>query len=422
MKQTTNIVILLSLLLQVFTSCEMKKELTGGLKPTEPGELPIDPAVVGVLDLKLKVTPEINTEETASKGDATASVNPDDFAVEIVDSTGTVVHHFDSYREYLNTDALLLKKGVYTVRATWGKLYEAAFDAPYFVGDTTCMIEPGVVSTISTNCSMQNAKVNVSYTEDFLKVFKDDFSTMVTNGTGILTMDKEEKRVAYFKKGGNLKFVVNATTHKGLDITTAHKINDINANALYNIVLGIDVDVDSIIDQVTKPGIVVDITMHRRDTIIEIEAPALPPEPEDPDDGPSEPEVPGGESITIVGTGIDSPVEMTEAEALSGSVPVRVTIKAPEGLTKVLVKIIAPELEALLGPENPFDLINTSPTMSGILDGVGLVRPKEGDPEYALDITVFMKMLGGAGSYKFEVTVTDKANKPLSKTLSVIIK
>ena len=200
-----------------------------------------------------------------------------------------------------------------------------------------------------------------------------------------------------------------------MDVISKHKIVNTEPNTLYNISLGLDVPVDSIIDQLAKPGIKVDIAMHTRDTIINIEAPALPP---DPDDGTDEP---GDESISIVGTGLDSPVEMTEDEALAGTVPVKVTIKAPSGLKNVVVKIIAPELEKILGEENPFDLINLTPTMTSILDGVGLVRPEEGDKEYTLDVTGFMKLMGGAGEYKFQVTVTDTSLGSLEKTLTVII-
>lgn len=398
-----------------FTSCEMKKELTGGIKPVDPDEVPPDPKVAGVLDLKLNLQPESDTPETKAKADVAATVDINDFGVQIIDSTGTVVKTFDSYREYQETKELLLKKGKYTIRASWGELYEAAFDAPYFIGDTLCEIEPGVVSTIKTNCMLQNAKVNVEYNDDFLKVFKDDYSVVVTNGAGVLTLDREEQRVAYFRSDENINLIISSTTHKGLDIVSKHKIEKAAPNALYNIVLGIDVSVDSVIDQLVKPGITVDITMHTRDTVINIEAPTLPP---DPDDGTDEP----GGAISITGNGLDSPLEMTDAEATAGSVPVKVTIKAAAGLKNVVVKIVAPALEAILGPENPFDLLNLTPTMTGILDGVGLVRPKEGDTEYTLDVTSMMKMLGGVGTYKFEVNVTDKAGNSLPKTLTIIIK
>lgn len=417
MKAITYIVILCFSLLAGLTSCEMKKELTGGLKPDNPDEEQIDPAVTGALDLKLNLNPETNTQETKSKADVAATVDINDFSVQIIDSTGTAVRSFDSYREYLNADEMLLKEGVYTIRATWGKLYEAAFDAPYFLGDTICRIEPGVVSSIKTDCNLQNAKVNIDYTEDFLKVFKDDYAAIVTNGTGVLTLNKEEQRVAYFRSDENIRLTVNATTVKGLDVISKHKIENVHSNALYNVVLGIDMSVDSVIDQILKPGITVDITMHDRDTIIEIEAPPLPP---DPDEGSGGEDV--DEAITIIGNGLDTPVEMTEAEADAGSVPVKVVIKAPAGLSKVLVKIIAPALEAILGNENPFDLVNPTVAIKDILDGVGLVRPDDGDTEYALDVTNFMKMMGGPGTYKFDVTVTDGKNNNLVKTLTVIIK
>ena len=223
--------------------------------------------------------------------------------------------------------------------------------------------------------------------------------------------------MAYFRSNDNIRLTVNATTVKGLDVISKHKIEKAQPNALYNVVLGIDMSVDSVIDQILKPGITVDITMHDRDTVIDIEAPALPP---DPDEGEEEPG--DDNAITVTGNGLDSPVEMTEAEASDGSVPVKVVIKAKAGLSKVLVKIIAPELEAILGKENPFDLVTPTDAIKEILDGVGLVRPAAGDTEYALDVTGFMGMMGGPGTYKFEVTITEGEGNSLSKTLTVIIK
>lgn len=410
---------LLTSFLLAFTSCEMKKELTGGLKPVDPDELPIDPTVHGALDLHLNLHPETDTPETTAKAEVAANVNEEDFKIEIIDSTNTIVQSFDSYREYLDTGKLLLKEGFYTIRATWGTLCDAAFDAPYFSGDTICKIEPGVVSTIKTDCSLQNAKVNIRYTDDFVKVFKDDYSAVVTNGKGILTLNKSEQRVAYFRSNENIKLIINATTHKGLDITTKRELTNISPNALYDIELGLDVNVDSVIDQLVKPGILVDVSLHDRDTIIHIEAPVLPP---DPDDGTEEPDVPSDGNISVVGTGIDSPVEMTEEEANKSTVPVKVTIKASAGFAKIMVRIHAPAVEEILKDENPFDLVNPSAAMGSILTGVGLTLPSSGDTEYTLDVTGFMQMLGGVGDYSFDVTITDKENNSLSKTLNVIIK
>lgn len=396
----------LSIALLVFASCEMKKELVGD--KTNPDLEGVDIAAIGAVDLNLQMEAEVDTDETLSKSGT--KVKLEDFAVQVIDSLDKVLYDFDSYSEFRNADILLLE-GKYTFRSSWGVLHEAAFDAPYFLSDTVVHVKPGEITSISAECFLQNAKVNIGYTDSFLEVFKDDYAAVITNTLGALTLDKDEIRVAYFATKENIKLEIQATTHKGLDIVSKHEFIDIEPNMLYDVELGIDVTVESVVNNLARPGITIDVTMHNRDTIINIAPPELPIEPGD-GDGP----------ISIQGTGISSPVEMTEAEAIAGSVPVKVAIIALAGLKTVHIKVIAPGLEAVLGDENPFELINPSEAMKGILDGLNLVRPDAGDTEYALDITGFMGLLGGVGSYQFKVDIVDNAGNKATATLTISIK
>lgn len=397
--------ILLILFFTGFMSCELKKELTGALKPVKPGEETLDPAVTGMLDLRLNLNPETDTDETKSKAEVAATVDVNDFAIQIMDSTGKVVRSFDSYLEYQNAGELLLKEGVYAVHATWGKLYEAAFDAPYFVGDTTIRVEPGVVSAVKTDCTLRNAKVNIGYTDDFLKVFKDDYAAIITNGTGVLTVNKDERRVAYMRSDAKVKLTISATTINGLDVISKHKIDNAQPNALYNLTLGIDMNVDSVIDQIKKPGITVNITMHNRDTIIEIEAPALPPDPDEKPDSDGKPSIKG------IGIDLSAPINMSVAEAEAGSVKLQIQIDVPGKMANLSVDIQTTNasLQPVLSGICPFDLLNLTEEMDATLTGVGLKnRPVKGDTSFLFDITDFMKLLG-AGKHDFTIKVTDAA-------------
>lgn len=48
---------------------------------------------------------------------------------------------------------------------------------------------------------IQNVRVNLALSDDFLKNYKDDYSITLTNGKGVLTLNKNEKRTAYFYLG-----------------------------------------------------------------------------------------------------------------------------------------------------------------------------------------------------------------------------
>lgn len=160
----------------------------------------------------------------------------------------------------------------------------------------------------------------------------------------------------------------------------------------------------------TEISLKVEVTLTTRE--IEIVVPTTPTTPEEPEN-PTE-------TIAIVGSGFN--IDETQSFTVEGakSAVLDIALGATSGMEKVVVKIISQELENILKDENPFDLITPSAAMKDILDGIGLQRPSKGEKAFSFKIGPFMQLLG-VGEHKFQVTITDKDGKSLTKTLSVKI-
>ena len=392
---------ILSLLLGVvcgFSSCEMNSDTPKG-----------------ILDLSLTYTPETK---------AGTDVNIEDFHVSIYDEQGELAVYFDTYTALKAEPQVLLPIGSYKIVGAWGEKREAAFDAPYFEGSKKCEIRKEEVTKSEVLAEIQNVRVNLALSDDFLKNYKDDYSITLTNGKGVLTLNKNEKRTAYFLPGTTLKYTIKATTLAGKEAMLSGILQNesgmVSPGDLFTIKISSVPEVpDKPIDpdnpdpsdpNQTEISLKVEVTLTTRE--IEIVVPTTPTTPEEPEN-PTE-------TIAIVGSGFN--IDETQSFTVEGakSAVLDIALGATSGMEKVVVKIISQELENILKDENPFDLITPSAAMKDILDGIGLQRPSKGEKAFSFKIGPFMQLLG-VGEHKFQVTITDKDGKSLTKTLSVKI-
>lgn len=391
----------------VFSACEMKKELKGDDDSNE---------LKGILDLSLAFVPETKS-----------SVNPEveDFNVTIYDEEGDIAVYYDSYAAFKAAEQVLLPIGSYNVVCAWGDNKEAAFDSPYFKGIKKCEIKDQEVTKVDVSAEIQNVRVDLALSSEFLKNYKDNYTVTLTNGKGVLILNKDEKRSAYFMPGSILKYTIKATTLDGKEAMLSGLLQNESGSIVSGDQFKIEITVVPVIpdgpvdpDDPVDPNdpnqvavsIQVKVTLVTRE--IEIVVPTIPADPVDPDDTTSDIEISGS------GFDIDKTQEFTVESAKNAVV--NVNLSAPDGMMKVEVKIISPALEAILGNENPFDLISPSSTMQAILDGIKLKRPSSGDTSFMFEIGPFMQLLG-EGEHKFQVTLTDAKGKSLMKTLSVKI-
>lgn len=444
----------------LFFSCEMKKDLFGQGQGSEEESVPEN---VGLLDLHLVAEREAAVPGT--KGDVETE-NPylvtDDFCVSILDSVGQIVKSYDSYATLRADGELLLPAGTYTIRAFSGNDLDAGFDVPYYEGDTTCMVSAKEVVKIEANCRLANKKVQFDFSDDFLDSFRGDYTIVVDNGMGVLTISPDELRSAYFRNTGTLRFTVYTTTYEGkaysysCDLSKDEQIKE--HNNLYIKLDAIDARPDepgepSDPDNPDNPGtdepdepsepdepepddpdepvgpdypfsaptIKVDISLVEKNYIIEIPSDFV--ESDKPDiPNPGEDDKPGGDdtdpssaSPKITGTINNKSFDLGTEQKVSGSTKsIVINLYLPTGLNGLNVDVAIGDIKLSL------DLLDSSSLdeVNDILKGMGkqLSVPARGEKgNLKFDISPFLDMLDTDNTFKIEVK--DKNGKKETATI-----
>lgn len=439
-----HLIILLAGALFLYSSCEMQKDLTGNTDTSGGGNTE---DLFGALQLTL--TAEKEAEIPSKVEDENKEETPLDlnlFAVDILDENYNTVKQYDTYREMLESGTIILSPGLYYIKAKLGELTEAAFDKPYYQGINPFVINSKEVTSIQTNCSLGNVKVTIATSEDFSQKFRDDYTIILTNGNGILTQNKNEKRSAFFTQRNELGFIIHTTTQDGKNLTYSQNLYEDDLVGDYNnILVNLDIVPDTIPenpnpgpgpdpgpedpDPNPNPGeegdgsltlkLVIDISLIEKEYIIEIPSVIVDPEEPGPDPGPGDDSTP-----TITGPGLSSPIVLTVAEAKGGA-DVKLTIKTPGGLKnlKVLITTDNAEFREVLteiGLYQEFDMMNLAPAQKEFLSEVGLNPPTDSYSNL-FDISDFVPMIAlfGSGEYKFKLTAVDEAGKSTTKTLTI---
>lgn len=441
---------LLSLIFLPFAlSCEMKKDLLGGIeKPTEP-QLPKD---AGMLDLELN--PEKEVVIPTSKGDEIEGsdeiLDAADFSVGIYDEEGTLVESYDNYAQLKETGGLLLSPGTYIIKAEKGNDLNAGFDKPYYKGVDTCIIQPQVVEKVITLCKLENKKVTFRYSEDFQKQFEEDYFVVVDNGAGVLTLDKDETRSAFLKNTGTLRFTVYVTSKAGKQLIYNY---DVSKNEQVNQHNNVVIDLGLINDNddggnnnpgdgsdegdddepedpgdtppdipTRKPTLSVDVSLVEKDFIIEIPSDILNSGGDDNTGGGEE--QPSDSAPTIVGNGFNI-ANAIEIPLSNPEKNIKVNIATPGKLASLQIDISESMWAALDMAEidHSFDMCNLSTDLEAKLTGLGLAVPAKEALNSVFNITEFVPLIAliGEGEYSFSIKVVDEAGKTASAKLTIIM-
>jgi len=430
----TNNYIVLGLLALGFMACEMRDELKKlpSKEAQEEGWFTLEVASNGL------------TQITKASFDA-KDIDPTLYPVEITNTiSGEMVHRYDSYADLLNEGQIKLAAGKYKVVAyNYDGSNVNVSERPWFRGETEFEILAGKVTKVNTTCKLQNIAVTVVFTDDFERQFEDDYAITVTNGeTGVKVFEKEQLgKTFYFKvpeKKNSVQLTVKATTITNTQIAQNYTVTKpVDAEGNTNLVKGdeftvnIDAGDEPSVDPTTQIelNIKVDLTMNETGVTIEIPTENIVFN----GGGSSTPgtDVPDpAKGITVTGLGVTYNLPLAEDQQ------VLVDISAPQGITKLLVKIGSDnegfmETLAGFGLAEEFDIANPGellPILSNPLEngeGIGLIDPNDpikGKTSYLFDITAFMTLLNlyAPSTNTFTLTIEDGVSEPVSGTLTVV--
>lgn len=337
-------------------------------------------------------------------------------------------------------EVMLLEKGSYTVKASYGTDLEAEWDNPLFEGESDIFEVTPKTITSSIDpivCNLKNVKVTVEFDPELAAVAGEDsyIEVKVKNGKGLKyyksdAMKKQEGcgEAGYFRINDETTLV--ATFYGsiyGTDIEQETKsLADISAGNHYKMTFSLhshnsanngdadsDINVDGTVEYENM-----DTNVVIKDQLVDD---SERPTEEDPNEEPGndDPITPTPTALEIIpSAGISLDDWNVNPSACS------LKIKSATGVTGFIVDIDSPSLTpaelASVGLASHMDLITgIGSTESGELDlseklnGLGLPCKEkvENQKEIVFDITKFMNLLAalGDGDHTFILNVTDES-------------
>lgn len=127
-------------------------------------------------------------------------LDTDLYLIEILEGEEeTVVKTYPRYKDM--PVEIELKSGNYKIRASYGELSPAAFEAPRFEGKSDFIIKEDMNTSLDVICSLANARLTISYSDGFMVTYPTHSAMFCTDFTGEDTLKfvQEEKRAAWFQ-------------------------------------------------------------------------------------------------------------------------------------------------------------------------------------------------------------------------------
>ncbi|MDE7160439.1 MAG: DUF4493 domain-containing protein [Muribaculaceae bacterium] len=363
------------------------------------------------LELELK-----NEEHIARAG------SPDVFQskVEFVNASGEVVRE---YRYADMPEVVTLPVGEYTARAIYGDNPVAAWDSPYYRGESKFRI---VADKITTDvdpvvCRLSNVKVTITFDESLASRMGDDAKVTVKAGqSGTLDFTlADQSRAGFFAydEGSSLTATFSGTID-GYYISETKAYDVVQVGTHYSINFKMRTLEPGSTGQIKPGGIVLDATVAEENVTGDID-PTMPPQENDmrPVEGSETPQPPVDPDkditklVRIYGDGFDIEQEQ-QIEDMETTVIMIETEKPISGFTvDIISNTLTPDELEGVGLGDHLDLVNPGEFEDAItglfFEDEGYIKVP-GETEVKFDLTPFMSLLTvlGEGHHTFRLTVT----------------
>lgn len=437
MLKIINTMALVVTLMAGLSSCEMKDEILG--KDLMSGD-------TGLLSLNVETG-------KASRG---TTDQVDQFPVTITGKDVDYTKKFDSYADLRTEGEVTLPVGTYTVEACSPGEFLSTMYEPFYGGKLeNVKVEKGQTSEISVVCTMQNVKISIDLTEEFLATY-DDWEFNVTDKKGHIETYTKSKNgntpaPVYWKMDESIETIYINGTAKTKGNETVTISGTAKKSNLPNFEEGDDtsfiggdelkieftpVKVEGSTPGILEEGVKITITMFNSEKNENIEIPVNPgtggDNTEEPGAGEDSGDEEDGSGETAAGPTISFP-QSTYTLPDDATKTADAIITAEAGLKSVKIQIIGGNetfqgiIEVQFGAE-PFELIGND-TLGKIFEGLGMNinLPTKSMTNYKFPVGEFFDILSSmgatdkSGGHTFEITVTDQNDKIASGKLSVIV-
>lgn len=195
------------------------------------------PSGGGYLAVRVAADNEVFSAASRAEGDGIPDVG--DFSLSIAKENGELVSKWDKFSDY-DAEATVVPVGTYTVSASYGDATTEGFDGLSYVGSTTANVAEGETTDVTIDCTINKARVSISYTDAFKSYFT-SYSAYVSSSRGNkIDYTADETRAAYFTPG-NLDVYLNVT-RPGVSGSVALKVKTLAAEVKHEYRLTMDVD------------------------------------------------------------------------------------------------------------------------------------------------------------------------------------
>lgn len=427
--KTINIWMLGAVLFSGLMSCEMKEEIFGKDIPEETGFLALD----------------VNAGSSASVETKAVTDDTEAFPL-VIKSVGTfeLTKNYESFAKFKEENAdgkITLPVGTYEVEACSPGEFADKMSAPYYSGKEQVEIAPDVEKKTTVKCKIQNVKIVMNYTPEFINKYS-AWSITIDDKKGIseaYTEADKSPAAVYWKmkpetdkiyvtgeatlKDGGETVTIDQTLRKkeSPDFTEGDSPYFVGGDGLaISLAPNSEVNLD-------KNGIKITVNGFNQETNgnidIDVEVGG------DAGGGTEEPEPPvtgEGPTIQIPQAAYTLPADA----ALAGTA--NAVIKSDANLTSIRVQIAAGNdsfggaVETLeLGDFDLMTVEKDNADLAGILTGLGIALPTTEDKEYKFPVGSFFEFLSPMGAttspdgHVFNITVTDANGKSKTSELSV---
>lgn len=388
-----------------------------------------DGTSTGTLSLS-KMILKITNDESVKTVSGRKTVDAGNFIVDIL-RDGEVV---ESYTYSEMPGVIELKTGTYTACAHSPENPAAAWDSPYYYGESEefTIREDEITEAGTIECKFANVKVTILYTDELKEVMGSDCKVNVVVGeSGSLDFTKTETRSGYFAyvQGSNTLVATFTGTVDGVSEENSRIHTDVAAGTHYKITYSLHKPgpSDDTEGQVV-PGLTVDARIETVDMNINYDPDEDHPEDDQrPNEGNQDNEGGGNEggetSENAPQIVAEAPItfDATNEVTSTSNVVINVSSSSDAGITQFEVVIdsstLTKELLEDVKLTDHLDLVNPG-QYEAALKGLGLPVNVGGQKNVTFDISSFMPMLAiyGDNTHKFILTVGD-ANGTTTKTL-----
>lgn len=189
--------------------------------------------------LAVRVAADNEVVSSASRAEGDDAPDAGDFSLSIAKENGELVSKWDKFSDY-DAEATVVPVGTYTVSASYGDATTEGFDGLSYAGSTTANVAEGETTDVTIDCTINKARVSISYTDAFKSYFT-SYSAYVSSSRGNkIDYTADETRAAYFIPG-NLDVYLNVT-RPGVSGSVALKVKTLAAEVKHEYRLTMDVD------------------------------------------------------------------------------------------------------------------------------------------------------------------------------------